>query len=249
MTVSDLKITVTSNLCADSTGVGQVEAGLKTLVQEDNIVTCITGGYCSWGQFTCTHDTNVLTVGFTLTQTHSLSDKTLVTADEERIKTQLVNKVVQVNTGKKRATESGTINSVTVVTDTTCSADRVEVDDSCILCPAGWGLSSSTCNVCAQDTYSTGDNMVACTQCSGSTTTHNAGSTKEDDCVDKADICEVKASTDGATYTPPAGSRIKFSDHIKVHCGAGKATADGVESSFRCGANPPQCYGLFFPVF
>ena len=249
MTVSDLKMTVTSNLCADGTGVGQVEAALRKLVEEENIVTCTTGGYCSWGQFSCTYDTNVLTAGFTLTQTHSLSDKTLVTADEERIKTQLVSKVLQVNTGKKRATESATVTSVTAVTETTCSVDRVEVDGSCILCPAGWGLSGSTCNVCAQDTYSTGDNMLACTPCSGSTTTYTVGSTKESDCKDKADICVVEASTDGATYTPPVGSRIPYNNHITVHCGAGKATADEVPSSFKCGANPPQCYGLFLPVF
>ena len=246
MAVSDLKMTVTSNLCADTTGVGQVENALRKLVEEGNIVTCTTGGYCTWGQFTCVHDTNVLTIGFRLTQTHSLSDKTLVTADADRIKTQLVDKVLEVNTGKKRATESATVTAVTVETDTICPAGSVEVDNSCTLCPAGWGLSGGTCNVCGLGFYSIGDNTNPCTQCSDSKTTFTIGSTTTSDCKDVGDICEVKASTDGATYSPPAGSRIPYNTHIAVSCGAGKATAANVDSSFRCGADPPQCYGLFF---
>ncbi|KAL5258468.1 hypothetical protein ACHWQZ_G009090 [Mnemiopsis leidyi] len=240
--VSDLKMTVTSNLCADGAGIGQVEDALRNYVQDQNIVTCTNGGYCSWGGFSCTHNANVLTVGFRLTQTHSLSDKTLVTADGERIKADLVDKAIPVNTGKKRETQTATVTSVTVATETTCSSSTVEVDNSCTLCPAGWGVKDGTCNVCAIGSYGTENNKAACTQCSDSKTTYNIGSTAQSDCKEESDICTVPVSDETATYSPPSGSRIPFNTLITVSCATNHATEISVASVFKCGAVAPQCY-------
>ena len=51
------------------------------------------------------------------------------------------------------------------------------------------------------------------------------------------------ASTSNAVFVPPTGSRIEYNKLISVSCGAGKALAFGVESTFKCGSADPKCYG------
>ena len=147
------------------------------------------------------------------------------------------------NTAKKRATVTATVDSVVADTNTVCPTGSLEIDDSCSTCPAGWGLSGTTCAQCPLATYSAGNTITACTPCQGDATTVNKGSTDDEDCVNRLTVCTVaEASTAEATLVPPKDARVPLNTLISVSCGTGYALALGMDHTFKCGSKDPSCF-------
>ena len=239
-----MEITVSENVCSDGAGVARVSKALKAYLEDQDIVRCTVESYCTWEDFTCTHADTLLTVGFKLSQITSLNDKTVVTEDEARIKSQAPTKQFEVNTeSRKRALVSATINKVTTDVTTACSAGYAIIDNSCSSCPSGWGYSVNTCVPCSIGSYSAGNSIAACTQCANAKTTYNIGSTGSTACVEGASVCTIGVADGVATFVPPTGSRVEFDKLISVTCGVGHALAVDVDTTFKCGAEAPACYG------
>ncbi|XP_063680025.1 uncharacterized protein LOC134815420 [Bolinopsis microptera] len=241
--VSGMEITVSENVCSDEAGKDRVSNALKAYLEDEDIVRCTVESYCTWEDFTCTAADSLLTVGFKLSQITSLNDKTVVTEDEARIKSQAPTKTFQVNTeSNKRAIVSATINKVTTDVATTCSAGYARIDNSCSSCPSGWGYAGDTCVPCSIGSYSTGNSISACTQCTDAKTTYNIGSTLAAACVEGAAVCTIGVAAGVATFVPPTGSRVEFDKLISVTCGVGHALAVDADNTFKCGATAPACY-------
>ena len=222
----------------------QIFAFIKT----EQLSICLVENLCSSKGFTCDYVTSgkKVQIMFTLEQTSSLGNPSILYTDAEAIEAATI--IIEVNDARssKRALLDLRADEVTVTTETRCDASHIEVAGECVQCPLGYGLlvDRSHCEVCNIGFYSDVANLDACQICSDDKTTYSIGSTSASDCKERSEFCRIPAAPQHTGLYPPAASIVPYERVVTVFCDTGYALEENVPKTFRCtdSAISPICY-------